>query len=502
MEDIFPIIYTITKNTENKMIEVKRQKLKKIINASVISLIILLMIYFLVQLLSNGVKSISTVRTQNITDTSHITLDGYVIRDERLIYANDGYVAEFLVGDGQRVGVNTEYIRYYKTDLDGFALDNAQKELNRYAIRINILENSVSGNYTVADTSSIRTNLGASYSAFLKEIAGGDYSGADVSGENMLGAINDYNVAIGKEGAVKESLSEIKKQKQKYIESISSGSYTSKTASESCFIYMDVDGYEGSFDYSQVMQMTPKELSESIKNASPETPKGAIGKIIINSEWFYAVPINASQLKHFEEGEDYNLTFADDGEYTVKMTAEKIYAPENNVGRGLIIFSSRDIAIGAKISRYTSVRMNTGSVSGYRVPEDAVTEIDYDGDGIYDYVGVYVLSGNRVEFRRIETIGNGAGYVIVKTQERYEADLEERKNRPAKTTEQVTEGITEEGESISSDTTDTESVATTQKVTEAVTEETPREEDFPYLSLNELIIISGGGQLYDGKVLN
>lgn len=485
------------------MIEVKKQKLKKVINASVISLIILLMIYFLVQLLSGGVKNISTVRTQNITDTSYITLDGYVIRDESLIYAPDGYVAEFLVGDGQRVGVNKEYIRYYKTDLSGFGLDNAQKELNRYTLRVNILENSLGGNFTVADTSSIQNQLSQSYSALLKEIAGGDYSGADISGENMLGAINDYNAAIGKEGAAKESLSEIKKQKQEYIESISNGSYTSKVASESCFIYMETDGYEKVFDYSQVMQMTPGELSERIKNAKAEDEGGVVGRIILNSEWFYAVPVNASIMKHFEEGEDYNLTFADDGEYIVKMTAEKIYSPQNNVGKGLIIFSSRDISIGANLSRYTSVKMSTGSVSGYRVPEDAITEIDYDDDGVYDYVGVYVLSGNRVEFRRVEIIGSGAGYVIVKTQEKYAADLEDKKNRPEKTTEEATLEITEEGEEISSTDTDTtEAATTTEKITERVTEEIEKEDDFPYLSLNELIILSGGGQLYDGKVLN
>lgn len=494
-----PIIYTITKNTENRMIEVKRQKLKKIINASVISLVILLMLYFFAQLLSGGVQNISTVRTQNITDSSYINLDGYVVRDEHLIYAESGYVAEFLVGNGERVGVNKEYIRYHKTNLDGFELDNAQSELNKYTMRIDILENSLSGHYTVSDVDAIRNELGMAYSSLLGAVSKGDYSDADLSGETMLGAINDYNAATGKEGVANESLSEIKAKKQKYIENISSGNYISKTASQSCFVYMDTDGYENVFDYSEILQLTPDELSLKIKEATPDSHRGAVGKIILNSEWFYAVPINASQMKHFEEGDDYELVFVDDGEQVIKMTVEKIYAPKNNIGKGLIIFSSRDIALGANISRYTSVKVCTGSVSGYKVPEDAVTEIDYDGDGIYDYVGVYVLSGNRVEFRRVETIGRGAGYVIVKTQQRYEADLEEKKNRPAKTTEETTEAITEEGESTSGEETTTEKK--TAETTEKITEEIDKEEDFPYLSLNELIIISGGGELYDGKIL-
>ena len=483
------------------MIEVKRQKLKKIINASVISLIILLMLYFLVQLFSGGVKNISTVRVQNITDTSYISMDGYIIRDEKYIYANEGCLTEFLVGNGERVGVNKEYIRYYKTDLAGLALSSAQRELNRYAVRIDILEDSVKGNYTVADTTSIRGDLAYSYSEFLKEIAGGDYSGAQISGEAMLGSINNYNVAIGKEDAVNESLSEVKKQKKEYIEKVSSGNYTSKIADESCFVYMDFDGYEGAFDYSAVMQMTPDELTENIKNATQSVPDGAVGRLIMNSEWFYAVPINATQLKYFEEGGDYDLMFADDGEYTVKMTVEKIYAPERNIGKGLIIFSSRDISIGANLSRYTSVRLSVGETSGYRVPEDAISEIDYDEDGIYDYVGVYVLSGNRVEFRRVEIIGEGVGYVIVKTQERYESDLENKNKKPDTTTDED-ETVTEEGESESITETDTETDTETATTTEAATTEAQKDEIFPYLSLGELVILSGGGELYDGKVFN
>ena len=372
-------------------------------------------------------------------------------------------------------------------------------------MRINILEDSVAGNYTVADTSSIRASLFQSYAAFLKEIAGGDYSGAEISGENMLGSINDYNVAIGKENAARESLAQVKKQKQAYVESLSSGRYSSLVASESCFVYMDFDGYENAFDYSGVMQLTPDEILGTIRNASSNAPKNAVGRIIVNSEWFYAVPINSALINYFEEGGAYDLTFADDGEHTVKMTAEKIYAPEDGLGNGFIIFSSRDILIGANLSRYTSVKMSVGSTSGYRVPEDAVSEIDYDGDGSFDYVGVYVLSGNRVEFRRIEIIGQGAGYVIVKTQEKYESDLE-NENNSTETTENESdsdttgEESTSEAKSISD--TETETETTAEVTTEAPSEETPKEDIFPYLSLNELVIISGGGELYDGKVLS
>ena len=484
------------------MARVQNKKTKSIVNAAVIISVILLSLYLAIQIFGRGRQDVSTVRAQNITDNSYITFNGYVIRDEQLIYAEDGYIADFTVGNGDRVGKDQEFLRYYKTGLDPKDILEAQRTVDDYTGKIDILEDSLSGNFTVSDVDGIRQNLSSAYSDMLDCIAKGDYSDASLSGDNMLGEINNYGVATGNRDNSNDSLSLIKTKKQEYIDGIAISDAEPVFASESCFVYNKLDGYEEIFDYSGILEMTPDGFSDAVNNANPKKPIGAVGKKIISSEWFFALRMNASQLKYFEQGSEYELEFIDDGGVTVKMKVEKISAPENNVGKGFIVFSSRDIYIGANISRYTSVRVNTGYVSGYRVPEDAVTQIDYDGDGIYDYVGVFVLSGNRVEFRRVEEIGSGSGYVIVKTAEKYEADLEEKKNRPAKTedtselvTEENSEGLSE-GESQSEETT-----KMVEQTTEKITKEEDKEKDFPYLSLNELIILSGGGELYDGKIL-
>lgn len=483
------------------MAQVRKKKRKSIVNAAVIISVILLALYLAIQLFGGGAQNVSTVRAQNITDKSFITFNGYVIRDEHLIYADEGHVADFLVGNGDRVGRDQEYLRYYQTHLDAKDVLEAQRIIDNFSDKIDVLENSLSGNFTVADVNGIRQDLNTSYSGMLDYISKGDYSDANTKGESFLGAINNYDIATGDQSYTSESLSSVKAKKQEYIDSIAASGAESVYANESCYIYNQLDGYEGAFDYSNLLSITPDGFSDAVSAAKPRTPKGAVGKKIINSEWFFALRMNASQLKYFEEGGEYELEFINDGGVIVKMTVEKIYIPDKNIGKGFIVFSSRDIAIGADISRYTAVRVNTGLVSGYRVPEDAVTQIDYDNDGIYDHIGVFVLSGNRVEFRRIEEIASGAGYVIVKTAEKYEADLEEKKNRPART-EDTSEILTQEnGESTSEG--ESQSEQTTKK-TEVITEEIitdDKDQDFPYLSLNELIILSGGGELYDGKIL-
>ena len=479
------------------MARVNVKKRKSIVNTAVIISVILLALYLAIQLFGGGAQNVSTVRAQNITDNGYITFNGYVIRDEHLIYAEDGYVADFTVGNGDRVGKDQEYLRYYKTGLDAKDILQAQRTIDDFSDKIDVLSDSLSGNFTVADVKDIKQDLNAFYSDMLDYIAKGDYSDANKKGEDLLGEINNYDAAMGEQSSKGENLSQVKEKKQEYIDSIAISSPESVYAGESCYIFNCLDGYESVFDYANILSVTPDGFSDTVNQAKPQNPRGAIGKKIINSEWFFALRMNASQLKHFEEGGEYELEFINDGGVTIKMTVEKIYIPDKNIGKGFIVFSSRDIAIGADISRYTSVRVNTGTVSGYRVPEDAVTQIDADGDGIYDHIGVFVLSGNRVEFRRVEEIASGAGYVIVKTAEKYEADLEEKKNRPLRT-EQTSDAVTEEvseGESQSEEAT-TRVEATTKEVTDE-----EKEQDFPYLSLNELIILAGGGELYDGKIL-
>lgn len=460
------------------MVEVKKLKIKKLINAATVFFVVLLAIYLAFQLFGGSGRNITTVRTQNITDNYYVTLEGYVVRDEKIVTADDGCVADLLVSNGDRVGRDKAYMEIYPTGLGESELKMVQNELNSLSYRIDMLEDSVLKKYTVSDLDSINNRLESAYSSMLGSISKGDYAAADISRDDMLGALNDHGYVTGRYDVTNDSISSLKAEKQKLLSSVASGTSTILKAQESCYVYTDTDGYENVFDHSNVKDLDYASFSDILSGASVESYDHAVARVISSSEWYFILGISRSQLKYFEEGSTYELLFENDGNKSVKMTACRIAQPSAGSSKGFIVFSSRDIAIGAEISRYTSARVNVGSVSGYRVPEDAVTQIDHDGDGIYDFVGVYVLSGNRAEFRRIQEIGSGAGYVIVKTQERYESDLENKKSEDESGTGTDTEKVTE-SESYISD-----------------------EDLFPYLSQNELIILSGGGSLYDGKIFN
>lgn len=471
------------------MVKAKKHKFKNIINTAVIFFLVFVAIYMCIQLFWRGGVDITTVRTQNITDDSYITLNGYVIRDEEVIYAPDGCLVDITVSHGDKLGVGKEYMSVYKTSLGGTSLMEAQNELDRYSDKIDILKSSLNENYTVSDISSLSSNISRKYSSLLHSLSKGDYDKAYTDGDDMLGYINGMDIASGKYTMKSDSLSRIEKEKQEYINSLTVGSESKVSASESMYIYKSFDGYENIIAYDSVKEMTPDIFKENVGTAKKTDVTNAVGRRVFDTKWYFMLNVSSSQLKYFEEGNSYSLIFEDGGSSSLKMTLDKITLSADKK-EGLLVLSSRDIAVGADLSRYTAAKLKVGSVSGYKIPDGVITELDHDGDGIYDYMGVYVLNGNRVEFRIIEEIASGSGYIIAKTSSRYELDKEAKYNKPSNVeSETFTD---EEGNTI----TETETV--TEKRTER---ETEKDDVYPYLSENELMIISGGGNLYDGKAL-
>ena len=154
-------------------------------------------------------------------------------------------------------------------------------------------------------------------------------------------------------------------------------------------------------------------------------------------KWYVCIPCSDADVLKFAVGKSYDALFSD-GEVAISMLLERAVTDE---GGSYLLFSSLDMSESYEFSRSQSVRILTDSITGYRVPSQAMCELNGES-------GVYVLVGSVAEFRRATVIGEGNGYYIVNTNE--------------------------------------------QDAAEGVNSETP------YLSVNDLIITSGN-DLYDGK---
>jgi hypothetical protein len=127
----------------------------------------------------------------------------------------------------------------------------------------------------------------------------------------------------------------------------------------------------------------------------------------------------------------------------------------------LVVFSSQDMPRGFDFTRRISVETVAFETGGYRIPVEAVVTLRSKETG-EDVTGVYILAGNVVEFRKISIYVRRDGYVIAETYEDVRAYLDSLSD--------------EEYEKRTAD-------------------------GWNHLTLNDNII-TGGSELYEGKVIN
>ena len=412
-----------------------------VVNAVIIALVLFLFLFLAIQLSRNFSTKISTQRTQTVTDSKYAYLNGYIFRDETALIS-EGDVTYKLFQNGEKVGVGQTYAEVYvSTGLPDSDAEKKQAELDALSLRIRLLENSLGEKGTLGSLSTVNDAVLKSYYAYTDALADFDHSASDTYGNELVSGLIEHSALVSGEAA-KNVLDDLKNERAELLSSI--GQSKKVLVSDESFNFFDtVDGYESIFNSSKLEDLSPKAL-ETLMDTKADTRKdGVIGKKVLSSKWYIAVPAQEATYLSFSVGKSYFVTFSENG-IEADMLLERICVDEEDENCAYMLFSSFDLLPTGTLARQQSIRIHLGDCTGYRIPSEAA----HINNGIR---GVYVLVGNTVEFRRITVIGEGVGYYIVNT---YQTDAKE--------------------ENVSS---------------------------IPYLNANDMVITSGN-DLYDGKHLD
>ena len=423
----------------------KKKELRRYSQAAVNTVILVLLLAIFVylggQFSRNFSSTVSTLRTQAVTDSSYVYLKGYVFRDESPMTFDQKGVLDAAVEDGSRIGVDQKYGAFYPiASQSDENIKAKQSELDKLNESLGRLDRDASSG-TVSDLNGINKTVSSSYYAFVDAILDGELPLADRKSAEMLDALVDHGLITGKGGSVADISGMLEKKKSELIASLGS-SGRELVSDESFYLYRAYDGYEGVFTVDALEGLTPDGL-QKLASASPVTySANTVGRMVHSPKWYMAMPTDKATASLFEEGVVYSVLYSGNSDAKVEMELERICVDEK--GSAYLLFSSFDLNLSSEISRMQNVKIVMSSVTGYRIPTDALVEKD-------GCQGVYILVGTVVEFRRVTPIGSGNGYVIVSTYEKDLADDPDNK--------------------------------------------------IPYLKTNDLIITSGN-DLYDGKLLD
>ena len=406
----------IWKSITKKAGEIKIKQ--PVVNTVILVLLLALFIYVIVQLTQGFSVHVSTQRTQKTTESQYVFLEGFVFKDEKPILS-DADVVYYTVGNGEKVGVGQVYAEVFRgTSLSPDEKRATERRLYELSVSISLLEKGIANGNT--DPNIIKSELVVGYYSYVNLVQNGDLSSAQGPGEALLSSLVDYSAIVDGEKSAKDTLEALKAEREAILLKLGNNR-TLLISEESFTFYHSTDGYEDIFHSSALNELTRDGL-DSLISQKPTSTKGVIGKAAHTAKWYFAVPldnaVHETLKKAFAigdgllEGATIPVTLQGTTDKTINMKVERVCEDENDPEKAFMLLSSFDVSVSQGLDRDQSIKIEVDSKTGYRVPTEAIHNIE----GAYGEV--YVLVGSTVELRRVTITLYGEGYCIVNTNEK------------------------------------------------------------------------------------
>lgn len=436
------------KRRKGKFPITKEGRKRFLLQAGFVLLMLGLIAFAVYQCARHMAVGLDTLKTQEITDESYVGLDLYIFRDEALISA-DGTLFSYEVSDGEKIGVGDPIATAYMLSGD---VTELQAQLSDCAERIGLLERTT-GQGTPTRADELSDDIDSDYLAWLSAAEAGCLGDALHLSEEMREQLNRYARLTGASGVAQETVATLRATQAALVDGLTVSD--TLAAEKSGYFYYEPDGYEKIFDYGAVMTMTPEAFLAMTQASAETVPVGTAGKMVYSPVWYAAAYVSLADATVFQNsiGDSFSMVCSDGRETVVDMILMRM---EPDANGALLVFRSLDMPDGLAFDRRMTVQTLSGSVSGYRIPAEALVTLTASDGG--EVTGVYILAGNVVEFRAINIKVKRSGYIIADTYETVQAMSEEERKS-------ITHG------------------------------------EWMYLNLNDKLITRGTG-LYEGKMIS
>ena len=343
------------------------------------------------------------------TQDDGVQADGVLVREELVLPAQSG-ILEVTRGEGEKVGVGQTVAYVYRDE----QTMEVESEIQALRQEIQLLDDALTGQ---EDGTAGRLDDGVlqALAQLRSSVAAGD-----------LGELEEQVLAV-KSGVLQReytygeglSLTDLTLQRQQLAKQVQqlnsqiSGATSRVRASQAGVFSSRLDGYEGVLtpqalltqDLSALLSAVP----EAVDTASP-------GKLIVSNTWYFAARLEGltqEQADRLGEGKSYTLRFSGDFDQDISMKLERL--ERGTDGSWLAVFSTDRYLSQTTLLRRQTAQLIFSSVSGLRVPKQAVRMETTEGEdgAVEQRLGVYALVSGRAEFKQVEILREGTDYYVV-----------------------------------------------------------------------------------------
>ena len=363
-----------------------------------------LVLYFGYHTVKTFTTDVTTTPAFDVTEYEYRRGVGYIFRSEQTVSTKYSGTPDYLVDDGERIGVGELICHLYAS-----LTDDVRDRITEIDREIALLESIVSTGVIETGLPEALNDAQKRYSEIMLLLSQGKYADASALSDSFLSALGRVDALENGSGDIKNRISMLYAERSGLVAAY--GKKTGSVNAESVgYFFRNPDGYEKTFDPALLKNITFGEFI-TLTEQSPADVSGCVGKMLDNPKWYLCLPFASADARGFESGREYNITFNDNGGKTLSMYLERVVMDlddsdsDGDRAESMLIFSTSEMPKDFTYRRTQDVSIEYAAYHGYRIPLSAVRY--YDG-----MTGVYTLGGGYVLFRQIDVIFEGDGYCI------------------------------------------------------------------------------------------
>ncbi len=360
------------------------------------------LVYIFMQMQNIFVYEIETEYTAINTVEEKDSLVGYIVRNEKIVYAPQTGVFNYIISEGDRLAKGQRIANIYSTSTDL----KIQERINAINQKIGVLKNSVvDKNYLTTDITKVDENIAGIFSDIQTAKNNSDYSLIIQNNDDFLVSLNKRQLIVNSINNFDEQIITLESERERLTNSLlgMAGYISSPTSG---FFTSEIDGYENVLTLKALQDLSVDNFFTLINSKSNEQSDLTAGKIITDFNWYCLCVTDKTFAADFEAGSTYTLVFPYSLDKRIKADLDKKVV-QTNRDEVILVFKTNSIPEGFNFLREQTVEVIKNTYTGLQIKKSALRIID----GVE---GVYILSGNTVKFKRVERIFENEGYYFVK----------------------------------------------------------------------------------------
>lgn len=388
---------------------------KKFVKLFFVGIIFIYVLYHLCVAVFPHIKT-ETARIIQVFDS--ISAQACVIRDEKIIEEDLSGFVNFTLTDADKIEKNGVIAMVYSSENQGIL----SKKAETIKSEISRLENLKNFGFALSSSpNSIDQQAYLKLNDFIKNICNYEFNKLTKRREDILYLLNERQIVAGQNLNLSEKITQLNDE-LKQINSQINGDVKKILAKESGFFVGNTDGYEQSFDYNDVLNITSEQVEALLNNKSDHGNNKNSAKLVTNSKWFVVCSLKKNDALQLSADQYVELFMPLASANKLKAKVVAINQSDKN-SPAAIVFQCDDIDKNILAVRNEPVKINIAEYKGISVSKSAVHEKKLSKTVVDDTTneekleekivkGVYVKYGKQLVFKEIDIIFSADDYVI------------------------------------------------------------------------------------------